>query len=289
MRDLNMTQARPFDHITLQGLRFSTLIGVNPEELDEPQPVEIDLDLWLMPSQASRTDQLEQTISYAVIYDQVAHLIHTRHFGLVERLAGAIAELLLHKHTLLMAVDVSVYKPKAPLPGPFLRAGITIHRTRADFGLLTQADLSFGSNLGNRLEILQQAVALFEGHPQIMSIHSSSVYETTPVGILNQPDFYNLALRISTSMNPWDLLDFCQSVEHKFARERTLHGGPRTLDIDLLTYGQIETCSARLELPHPRRDSRDFVRIPLFEIETGKIAPTAQVRFTCKLTANRLE
>lgn len=273
-----------FDRIQLHGLLFQTLIGINPEEQDTLQPVTIDLNLYLMPLLACRTDDLTQSISYATVYDQVAHLVHTHHVGLVERLAGLIAETLLKKHPALMALDVAVYKPEAPLPGPFAQAGISIRRTRADFGLLTTATLSLGANQGDCLETLKQAVALLGGHPQNHLIGTSSVYQTTPVGLVDQPDFFNLVVRLETSLDPFALLDFCQQIEQRFARERVLRWGPRTLDIDLLTYGQLNSESACLSLPHPRMAERDFVQIPLVELETGDVRATPDVRFACKLT-----
>ncbi len=272
------------DCISLKGLVFTTLIGINPEELDNPQPIMLDLDLYLMPIEATRTDDLEQSISYAAVYDQVAHLVHTRHFGLIERLAGALAEMLLKKHPYLMAIEVTVQKPQAPLPGPFSHAGVTIFRTRADFRLLTSAELSLGSNQGDRLATLRLAVGLLGGHPQIEDLMASSVYETTPVGLVEQPEFYNLAVRFKTSLNPFELLNFCQQIEQKAARERTIRWGPRTLDIDILNYGTIVSQSVLLLLPHPRISERDFVRIPLLELATGQIHETPDVRFTCKLS-----
>ena len=273
-----------FDQIQLYGLSFQTLIGINPEEQDTLQPVTIDLNLYLMPLKACRTDDLTQSISYATVYDQVAHLVHTHHVGLVERLAGLIAETLLKKHPALMALDVAVSKPQAPLPGPFAKAGITIHRTRADFALMTAVDLSLGANLGDCLETLKQAISLLGGHPQNHLVAVSAVYQTTPVGLLNQPDFYNLVVRLETSLDPFALLDFCQQIEQRFDRERVLRWGPRTLDIDLLTYGQLITESAQLSLPHPRMGERDFVLIPLAELDTGEVRATPDVRFACKLT-----
>ncbi len=272
-----------FDCIFIEGMTFMTLIGVLEHEKVHPQPVVVDLSMSVMPVQASRTDRLEQTISYATAYERISQIIQTETFGLVERLAGSIAQQLLSDHETLMAVTVTIRKPEAPLPGPFASAGISITRSRGDFGLMTQADLSLGTNQGDRLETLHQAVLHLSGHPDIELVGTSSVYETTPVGRLDQPDFLNLVARIRTTLDPFSLLSFCQSLETRFGRERLVHWGPRTLDIDLLTYGHLMTQSARLTVPHPRMQEREFVQIPLRELETGLAQPTSAVRFTCKL------
>ena len=273
-----------FDRIFVEGMTFTTLIGVLEHEKVQPQPVHVDVVLSVMPVQATRTDRLEQTISYAAAYERISQIIQTEHFGLVERLAGCIAEKLLLDHETLMEVTVTIRKPEAPLPGHFSSAGISITRVRGDYGLMTQADLSLGTNLGDRLETLRQAVLHLAGHPEIELLATSSVYETTPVGLLDQPDFLNLVARIKTTLDPFSLLSYCQSLETRFGRERLVRWGPRTLDIDLLTYGHLLTQSSHLTLPHPRMQEREFVQVPLHELDTGLAQPTPAVRFTCKLS-----
>lgn len=278
-----MLPETPFDRIFLRGLRFSTVIGVFTEERQQPQPVELDVILQTLPLLACRTDDLDQTISYADVFEQIRDIVETSKFLLVERLAGQVAETLLRSHAALMAVDIEVRKPEAPLPGVFKAAGVAISRRRADYSLFSTVDLSLGSNLGDRLETLKTAVQLLSNHPQVRMQQVSSVYETTPVGLREQPDFLNLVLRVQTSLDPFQLLLFCQQIESRFQRERLVHWGPRTLDIDLLTYGQLAVDTPNLTLPHPLMAERDFVRIPLQELASGEVQPTPEVRFTCKL------
>lgn len=278
-----MSFAENYDRIFLKGLSFQTLIGVLDQEKLQPQTVELDVVLQTMPLLACQTDHLNQTISYADVFEQIRETVETSRFELVERLAGSVAETLLCSHDRLMAVDVTVRKPQAPLDGTFESAGITITRSRSDYALYSTVDLSLGSNLGDRLQTLQTAVQLLSGHPMVRLLKVSSVYETTPVGFLDQPDFLNLVLRIETTLDPYQLLQFCQQIETRLQRERLVHWGPRTIDIDLLTFGQLEVKSPVLVLPHPRMAERDFVQIPLAELATGEVQPTPEVRFTCKL------
>jgi dihydroneopterin aldolase/2-amino-4-hydroxy-6-hydroxymethyldihydropteridine diphosphokinase len=272
-----------FDRIFLKGLCFSTVIGVFAQEKLHPQPVELDVVLQTLPLLACKTDILGQTISYADVFEQIRDAVETSRFELVERLAGHVAETLLRAHPSLMAIDIEVRKPQAPINGIFQSAGIAITRCRADYDLFSTADLSLGANLGDRLETLKAAVRILGGHPQVRLPRVSSVYETTPVGLLDQPDFLNLAMRIETTLDPYQLLKLCQQVEARFQRERLVHWGPRTLDIDLLTYGQLATETPVLNIPHPRMAERDFVQIPLQELLSGESRPTPEVRFTCKL------
>jgi dihydroneopterin aldolase/2-amino-4-hydroxy-6-hydroxymethyldihydropteridine diphosphokinase len=285
-----MITATPvYDRIFLTGIRTETVIGVLDSEKKQPQPVDVDLVLFLLPILAAVTDNLNQTVSYARVYEQVRQICLNGRFELLERLAGAIAEQVLQEHEAVMRLEVTVRKPQAPLPGPFNAAGVTLYRSRGDYNLKTVADLSLGANLGDRLGTLRHAVQLLEGHPAIEANRISSVYETTPVGPVAQPDFLNMAVRLCTTLDPWQLLCFCQTLEAQAGRERLTHSGPRTLDIDLLRYGSLVTRSATLTLPHPRMMERDFVRIPLQEIETGEVCSTSDVRFACQLFGKRLE
>lgn len=138
--------------------------------------------------------------------------------------------------------------------------------------------LSIGSNLGDRLLYLHESLQYMEQHEGITLDAISSVYETDPVGLLDQPIFFNIVVRVCTTLEPLDLLHFCQQTENHFERDRTVHWGPRTLDIDLLTYDQIIMDTPELTLPHPRMNEREFVQIPLKELETGVAGISACVR-----------
>ncbi len=129
-----------------------------------------------------------------------------------------------------------------------------------------RAYLSLGSNIGDRQEHLERAVALLDAHESIRVESVSSYYETDPWGFEDQDAFLNIALGIDTDLTPDQLLAACQAVEQELKRVRKIHWGPRTIDVDILTYGQYCSQSAVLEIPHPRMTERGFVLVPLAEI-----------------------
>ncbi len=129
-----------------------------------------------------------------------------------------------------------------------------------------RAYLSLGSNIGDRQEQLERAVALLDAHESIRVESVSSYYETDPWGFEDQDAFLNIALGIDTDLTPDQLLAACQAVEQELKRVRKIHWGPRTIDVDILTYGQYCSQSAVLEIPHPRMTERGFVLVPLAEI-----------------------
>lgn len=138
---------------------------------------------------------------------------------------------------------------------------------------MNEVYLSLGSNLGDRKAQLQEAVRLLQTNPSISNIKMSSIYETAPVGYLNQGAFLNLVIRLETSLSPLELLDICQEIEQALHRERLVRWGPRTVDLDVLLYGQEQVATERLTIPHPRMYERAFVLVPLQELMPSLILP----------------
>lgn len=137
------------------------------------------------------------------------------------------------------------------------------------------AYLSLGSNVGDRLENLRQACSQLDGE----GIHLrrlSSVYETEPVDYLEQDWFLNCAAEIETTLSPLELLDRVHRIERELGRRREWPKGPRTLDIDILLYGDYTLTSERLLLPHPQMLQRRFVLEPLREIAPSLRFPLSQ-------------
>ncbi len=131
---------------------------------------------------------------------------------------------------------------------------------------MNEVYLSLGSNLGDRKAQLQEAVRLLQSNPSISNMKMSSIYETAPVGYLNQDAFLNLVIRLETSLSPLSLLDTCQEIEQILQRERLIRWGPRTVDLDVLLYGQEQLTTERLIIPHPHMYERAFVLVPLREL-----------------------
>ncbi len=135
--------------------------------------------------------------------------------------------------------------------------------------------LSLGANIGEPYQQLKSALLNLKEHPEIGELESSSFYRTKPIGP-KQPDFLNLAAKITTTLSPHALLAETQAIEAAHHRHRTTHWGPRTLDIDLLMYEEIQIQSDTLTLPHPEMEQRAFVLIPLAEIAPHLILPSGR-------------
>jgi 2-amino-4-hydroxy-6-hydroxymethyldihydropteridine diphosphokinase len=128
------------------------------------------------------------------------------------------------------------------------------------------AYIALGSNIGNRLYYLREAVQALDNHGQISVTATSSIYETEPVGYINQDKFLNMVVKITTALSPFALLEVTQKIEQRFGRKREIRWGPRTLDLDILLYNHENIETEQLIIPHPRMTERAFVMIPLLEI-----------------------
>jgi len=127
--------------------------------------------------------------------------------------------------------------------------------------------IGIGSNLGNRLANINKAIEFLKENPGIGIEKISSIIETKPAGGPAQGDYLNCVIKIKTDLKASRLLSILQAIEQKLGRIRTAKNGPRTIDLDILLYGNEEINEVGLKIPHPRMSSRDFVMKPLLEIE----------------------
>ena len=136
------------------------------------------------------------------------------------------------------------------------------------------AYIGIGSNLGERESTIRDALALLAADPELEVEAVSSIRETDPVGMVDQPRFLNAAIRLATDLAPYPLLERLLAVEQQLGRVRTGERyGPRTIDLDLLLYGDEIVDEPGLRVPHPRLAERRFVLEPLAELDPGLVIP----------------
>jgi 2-amino-4-hydroxy-6-hydroxymethyldihydropteridine diphosphokinase len=135
------------------------------------------------------------------------------------------------------------------------------------------AFIGLGSNLADPLVQVRRALMELESLPGTRVTARSSLYRTSPVGYLEQPDFINAAASVQTTLKPEALLAALLAIENRHGRRRTMRNAPRTLDLDLLLYGEEVLDQDGLTLPHPRLHERAFVLAPLAEIAPEAMVP----------------
>jgi 2-amino-4-hydroxy-6-hydroxymethyldihydropteridine diphosphokinase len=138
-----------------------------------------------------------------------------------------------------------------------------------------RAYVGLGSNLGDREASLRGAVAALAAEPGVEVAAVSTLADTEPVGLLDQPRFLNGVVALETTFRPRELLDLLLAVEARFGRDRAVvpAQGPRTLDLDLLVYGDEEIDEPGLRVPHPRLVERAFALRPLAELDPELVVP----------------
>ena len=136
-----------------------------------------------------------------------------------------------------------------------------------------EAFVGLGSNLGDRRRFIASGVGAIGRLPGVERCLPSSLYETEPIGLTDQPRFINAAAHLRTTLSPSRLLRSLLAIEQEHGRQRLIPDGPRTLDLDLLLHGTRVVADADLQVPHPRMTERCFVLRPLLELAPGLVHP----------------
>ena len=229
------------DKIIIENLTVFAYHGVLEEEQRLGQKFVVCVEMEADLHSAGVNDDLNKTVNYA-------------------EACAFITKGLLVKYTMVKAVTVTVKKPWAPIMLPIDYAGVTIRRERHT------AYLSIGSNIGDKKAYLDFALQKL-GEDEKCNVCAVSDYITTkPVGDVVQDDFLNGAVKIETLYSPHELLFKIHEIETEAGRERKIHWGPRTLDIDIILYDDAVVDSADLKIPHPEMKNRGFVLKPLSQL-----------------------
>lgn len=246
------------DVIELVGLTAFGHHGVLEHERIDGQEFGADLRLHVDNAAAARSDALERTVNYAAVADAVVEEIQAGPYRLIETLADRIAHRVLRDQVLVRRLDVTVHKPSAPIPHHF--TDVRLHLVRD--GAPVPVALALGSNLGPREQHLERALDLLHAAEGVEITWTAPVVETDPVGGIAQDAFLNTVVGLTSRRGPWGLLDLTQAIEADARRVRELRWGPRTLDVDVVLYGDLQQDDPDLTLPHPRAHERAFVLAP---------------------------
>lgn len=264
------------DKIFIRNLEIFARHGVMPEENALGQKFIVSATLEYDTRVAGRSDDLEKSVNYAKVCALINRVMTENTFKLIEAAAEKIAESILLSYSSVRAVTVSVKKPWAPVMMNVETVGVEITRKRHT------AYIALGSNLGDTRAHLTGAVDEINAHDLCSVTRVSDFILTKPVGDVEQDDFLNGCIEIETLLTPHELLDFLHEVEHSHHRERKIHWGPRTLDLDIILYGDLIMADDTLVIPHPEAHKRQFVLEPLAQIAPYVVFPTKNMR-VCEL------
>ena len=248
------------DKITIEKLTVFGNHGVYPEENALGQKFLVSLVMYPDTRKAGQTDDLECSINYGDVSGYVKQFFEENTFKLIEKVAEKLAESLLLQYPLLEKVDVKIEKPWAPIAIPVESVSVEISRG------WHKAYIALGSNLGDKKAYLDEAVEKLKNHPLCQVIKVADYIQTEPYGGVEQDVFLNSALELRTLLYPEELLALLNQIEARAGRERTIHWGPRTLDLDILFYDDCVIDTPALTIPHIDLQNRDFVLIPMVQL-----------------------
>lgn len=250
------------DHIVLQGISARGHHGVLEFEKADGQDFIVDVTLEVDLRRAGQSDALAHTVSYAEVAADVVSLITGPSLDLIETLAEQIARATLRR-PLVQAVEVTVHKPQAPVGVPFGDVMVSVQRHR-DVPVV----IAMGANLGRVQPTLEAAVRALGDLDGLDVIAVSDLFETDPVGGPDQPVYLNAVVLARTRLAAFTVLTELHAIEADHGRVRETRWGARTLDLDLIQYGdpalgsELRSRDLELMLPHPRAHERAFVLAP---------------------------
>ena len=248
------------DKIKIQNLEVFANHGVFPEENVLGQKFVVSAELYTDTRKAGQTDELTASIHYGEVSAFINRYLKEHTFQLLERVAESLAEELLMQTKGLQKIRLEIKKPWAPVALPLETVSVEIERE------WHTAYIALGSNIGDSEAYLKEAIDKLDHLSTSRVEKVSSFLVTAPYGVTDQPDFLNGCLKLQTLLYPEELLQELNRIEQEAGRERIIHWGPRTLDLDILFYDNEIIDTVELHVPHIDMENRDFVLKPMVEI-----------------------
>lgn len=257
-----MENVRAFkmDKIHIKNLEVFGRHGVFPEENRLGQKFVINATMYISTREAGLKDDLTKSIHYGEVSHFLKNYMIEHTFLLIEAAAEQMAKAVLIQFPTMQALTLEISKPWAPIGLPLEAVSVEITRG------WHRAYVAVGSNLGEREAFIRQGIQNLDARDDCVVERVSELIETEPYGVKEQPKFLNGMIELRTLLFPEELLDALHLAEQEANRERKMHWGPRTLDLDIIFYDDCVVDKDFLQIPHPDMENRDFVLKPLAEL-----------------------
>ncbi len=258
------------DEIRIDNLEVYAYHGVFPQENEMGQSFFVNMVLYTDLRDAGKQDELTLSTHYGEVCHFVTKWMQEHTYKLIETVAETVAREVLLQFPLIQALDVEICKPEAPIGLPFESVSVKIHRG------WHRAYVALGSNMGDKNGYIEDALQSLKEKSDIRVKKVSSLITTQPYGGVKQDVFLNGMVEIETLLLPHELLDYLHEIENMAGRERKIHWGPRTLDLDIVFYDKLIMEDETLIIPHIDMQNRDFVLKPMAEINPNFRHPIMQ-------------
>ncbi|MCR4990210.1 MAG: 2-amino-4-hydroxy-6-hydroxymethyldihydropteridine diphosphokinase [Lachnospiraceae bacterium] len=248
------------DVITLKGIKVFANHGVFEFEKERGQEFLVDITMKTNLCKPQFSDELSDTINYATVSDVVSDFVKNTAFNLIEKVAYELSKEILIRFNTVEEVNIKLHKPNAPLE---VKTEDVIVDITNKWNLVY---IGVGSNIGDKVGNIKKALCQLENDDMFREIVCTELIKTKPYGGVKQDDFMNGVIKLRTIYNPYELLKVLHDYEHEAGRERSIHWGPRTLDLDILFYEDYLIDSEELKIPHIDMENRLFELEPLMQM-----------------------
>ena len=255
-----MPENRNYDVIRIEELEVYANHGVFAEETKLGQKFFVNAALYTQTRCAGRADDLALSTNYGEVCMEISRFLTEHTYRLLEAAAERLAERLLLTFPKIHELELEIRKPSAPIPLPFQSVSVVVRRG------WKRAVIACGANLGEKERTIREAVDKIRQDEKCRVLRESALIVTKPYGGVAQDDFVNGAFLIETLYDAEELLCFLNRLEAEAGRQRLVHWGPRTLDLDIIFYEDEIIRTEKLTVPHADMQNRDFVLEPLAEI-----------------------
>lgn len=248
------------DKIVIKNLEVFGKHGVLPEENRLGQKFLINAILYISTREAGLKDDLTKSIHYGEVSHFISSFMTKYTFQLIETVAEQMARAILLEFPSMEKIRLEILKPWAPIGLPLESVSIEIERG------WHQVFVAIGSNLGDRKKFLDEGINALKENKDCIVEQVSEILVTKPYGVTEQPEFLNGMIKLKTLLNPEELLELLHQIEKESGRERLVHWGPRTLDLDIIFYDDCIIDTKDLQIPHIDMQNREFVLKPFVEL-----------------------
>ncbi len=251
---------KPYDEIHIENLQVFANHGVFPEETALGQKFVVSAVLYTKLQAPGCSDALTESTHYGEVSAFIVDFLQKHTYKLIEAATEQLAWAVLSAFPLVSGISLEIKKPWAPVKLPLDYVSVKMTR------FWHRVYIALGSNLGDKKGYLDMAVSRLSEAEGCRVKKVSDYIVTAPYGGVEQDDFLNGCLELSTLLEPEKLLDLLHKIEAEADRKREVRWGPRTLDLDILLYDNLVMESNELTIPHVEMHQRDFVLVPLAQI-----------------------
>lgn len=255
------------NEIQIKEIKFRANHGVFDFEKEQGQEFILSLRIRTNFEETLFEDNLKNTIHYGIISEEAVEFLQENTFDLIETAAYRCSDMLFKKYNDINFLELSIAKPKAPVELDFKNILVNVKLKR------NIVYISIGSSKGNKDKYFTNAINMLKETSGIYNILESKRYKSAPYGGVAKSEFLNSVIQIETILSPNTLLKVLNNIEDKLEREREKRWADRTIDLDILFYNKNIIDEKHLIIPHPEIEKRDFVLIPLLDLNKNLINP----------------